>query len=388
MQPPICIAEPVEQFRLPGASTLAFRLLKIENRDRFVKSYSIKYEWITLILSYIRVDGTIRSDLTIAGNNGAARTDSPTAVLQGASGHCCPSPRHMEGHLALPQTRLLQLLACTAISCSSSSICGCFALAWPLLSPRPQQDNAPKRGRKYKAPPPTARIEVTVLRDINGKPIENAAVVFHPMEGEKDKGDMELKTNEDGKTIIDVMPIGDTVRLQIIAKGFQTYGEDYKIDKPEMAIEIRMKRPGEQYSIYKKPRRNVRSPARVPTATSRRKLPRMQRQRRSRTTPPSSRMLSPASPPRSSKANHGPPSSRSRSGTEHSGLDRNEPNHAKPTSQRQIGTGHRGARRIGRGDRAGSGPGRGGCGHHLPDFATRGCCRRPARSSPGMPRSC
>ncbi len=107
------------------------------------------------------------------------------------------------------------------------------------------------RGRKYKAPLPTARIEVTVLRDVNGKPIENAAVVFHPMEGEKDKGNMELKTNEDGKTIIDVIPVGSTVRLQVIVRGFQTYGEDYAVDKPYMAIEIRMKRPGEQYSIYK-----------------------------------------------------------------------------------------------------------------------------------------
>jgi hypothetical protein len=108
-----------------------------------------------------------------------------------------------------------------------------------------------KRGRKYKAPPPTARIEVTILRDGSGKPIENAAVIFHPMEGEKDKGNMELKTNEEGKTVIDVLPIGDIVRVQIIAKGFQTYGQDYKVDKPEMAIEVRMKRPGEQYSIYK-----------------------------------------------------------------------------------------------------------------------------------------
>jgi len=62
---------------------------------------------------------------------------------------------------------------------------------------------------------------------------------------------MELKTNEDGKTIIDVLPVGDTVRLQVIAHGFQTYGDDYKIDKADMAIDIRMKRPGEQYSIYK-----------------------------------------------------------------------------------------------------------------------------------------
>jgi 5-hydroxyisourate hydrolase-like protein (transthyretin family) len=108
-----------------------------------------------------------------------------------------------------------------------------------------------KRGRKYKAPPATATIAVTILRNFDGKPIENAAVVFHPMEGEKDKGAMELKTNEDGKTTIDVIPIGDVVRLQVIAKGYQTYGEDYKIDKANMAFEIRMKRPGEQYSIYK-----------------------------------------------------------------------------------------------------------------------------------------
>jgi hypothetical protein len=123
-----------------------------------------------------------------------------------------------------------------------------------------------KRGRKYKAPLPTARIEVTILRDTNGKPIENAAVVFHPMQGEKDKGNMELKTNEDGKTIIDVLPIGDVVRLQVIAKGFQTYGEDYKIEKAEMAIEIKLKRPGEQYSIYKK--HDEAADAAAPSSTS------------------------------------------------------------------------------------------------------------------------
>lgn len=120
------------------------------------------------------------------------------------------------------------------------------------------QDNS-KRGRKYKSPPPTSRVVVTILRDASGKPIENASVIFHPMEGEKDKGNMELKTNEDGKAVIDVLPMGDTVRLQIIAKGFQTYGQDFKVDKPEMPIEVRMKRPGEQYSIYK-PGEGARKP--------------------------------------------------------------------------------------------------------------------------------
>ena len=123
-------------------------------------------------------------------------------------------------------------------------------LAMGLAPVASAQDSNP-RGRKYKPPPPTSRIEVTVLNNYTGKPIENAAVVFHPMKGNKDEGDMELKTNEDGKTVLDVIPIGATVQVQIIAHGYQTYGQDYTVDKDEMAIEVRMKRPGEQYSVYK-----------------------------------------------------------------------------------------------------------------------------------------
>lgn len=152
-----------------------------------------------------------------------------------------------------PQLRLTVILAGFAL----------FAGALSLHS----QDDTSRRGRKYKAPPPTSRIEVTIVKDFNGKPIENAAVVFHPMQGEKDEGNMELKTNEDGKAIIDVLPIGDTVRLQVIAHGYQTYGEDYKVDKAEMAIGIRMKRPGEQYSIYKSHDAAAATPARSKDST-------------------------------------------------------------------------------------------------------------------------
>ena len=113
------------------------------------------------------------------------------------------------------------------------------------------QDDKSQHLRKYKVPPPSARIEVTVVKDFNGKPIVDAHVIFHPIHGDKDTGYLELKTNEDGKALIDVIPIGDTVRMQIIANGYQTYGGDYKVDKSEMSMEIRMKRPGAQYSIYK-----------------------------------------------------------------------------------------------------------------------------------------
>ena len=50
------------------------------------------------------------------------------------------------------------------------------------------QDTPAKRGRKYKPPPPTSHIEVTVLKKSNGKPIINAAVVFNPTMDGKDEG--------------------------------------------------------------------------------------------------------------------------------------------------------------------------------------------------------
>lgn len=120
-------------------------------------------------------------------------------------------------------------------------------LALLAILPGTFSANAQRRGRKYKAPPETAKLVVTVLRADDGEPIENAAVIFHTL---KDPGNMELKSNEDGKAMIDVLPIGETARIQIIAKGFRTFGQDYPVDQKDMAITIRMKRPGQQYSIY------------------------------------------------------------------------------------------------------------------------------------------
>jgi len=36
----------------------------------------------------------------------------------------------------------------------------------------------------------------------------------------------------------------------VLAQGFQTFGDDYDVNKPEMEITIRMRRPSGQYSIY------------------------------------------------------------------------------------------------------------------------------------------
>jgi hypothetical protein len=131
-----------------------------------------------------------------------------------------------------------------------------------------QDSDTSKRGRKYKPPPPTSHVEVTVVRATTGKPIENASVIFHPLQDGKNAGNMELKTNDEGKTTIDLLALGSDVRLQIIAPGFQTYGEDYKIDKDNIALEIKMQRPGAQYSIYKKGEGKVTQPGQRPNTSS------------------------------------------------------------------------------------------------------------------------
>jgi hypothetical protein len=106
------------------------------------------------------------------------------------------------------------------------------------------------QGRKYKAPPETSHIEVLVLKDANQKPVANAAVVFHAIMDGKDEGNLEVKTNEQGKATIDVIPTGSSVDVQVIADGFATYANTYLVSEPTRSIEVRMLKPRAQISTY------------------------------------------------------------------------------------------------------------------------------------------
>src|SRR6202158_4645847 len=100
---------------------------------------------------------------------------------------------------------------------------------------------------------PTSDLRFVVVRDYNGKPVRNAAVVLHPVnrKGKQSRGGLELKTDAEGRTNIDGIPYGP-LRVQVLAPGFQTFGEDYQINKAEMEITVKLKRPGGQYSVYEK----------------------------------------------------------------------------------------------------------------------------------------
>jgi hypothetical protein len=113
-----------------------------------------------------------------------------------------------------------------------------------------QDDTNARRGRKYKAPPVTSHIEVQVVKKFNGKPISNAAVVFNSFLNGKEEGNLEVKTDPEGKAIIDVIPTGSTVRVQVIATGFATYAQEYVVSEPSRQISVAMLRPQEQISSY------------------------------------------------------------------------------------------------------------------------------------------
>jgi hypothetical protein len=98
---------------------------------------------------------------------------------------------------------------------------------------------------------PTCVLSFVVTKEDNGKPVRNAAVIMHPVnpKGKQIPGGEELKTDVEGKTNYDGIPYG-MLRVQVLAQGFQTYGEDFDINQPKMEITIKLKRPRKQYSIY------------------------------------------------------------------------------------------------------------------------------------------
>ena len=109
----------------------------------------------------------------------------------------------------------------------------------------------PAFARKKRPEPPSSVLTVVVLKGDNGQPLRNAAVVLHPVNS-KDKqgnGGLELKTDAEGKASYEGLPYG-RLRIQVLAKGFQTYGQDYDINQPATDLTIKMDRPTGQYSIY------------------------------------------------------------------------------------------------------------------------------------------
>jgi len=103
---------------------------------------------------------------------------------------------------------------------------------------------------------PTTEIRVEV-RDPRGKPVERAAVILDFLTshrqvfklGRREPKHWEMRTNLEGVAHFPPIPQG-TIRVQVIAKEFQTYGANVDVDDEQKTIEVTMKPPQKQYSVY------------------------------------------------------------------------------------------------------------------------------------------
>jgi len=97
------------------------------------------------------------------------------------------------------------------------------------------------------------RIEV---QSLSGKPIERASVVVRfagsrsvAKLGKKVITSWEVRTNQEGVAKIPELPQGN-IRVQVIAKDYQTFGQTFEVTEPEKTIEIKLKPPQAQYSSH------------------------------------------------------------------------------------------------------------------------------------------
>jgi hypothetical protein len=94
-----------------------------------------------------------------------------------------------------------------------------------------------------------------IVKSQAGRPIDRASVIIRCIDrklaklGKHDCPAYELRTNEEGKAVMPPIPQGK-IRIQVIAKGFQTFGKDYEINEGEKTVEVTVNPPQQQYSAH------------------------------------------------------------------------------------------------------------------------------------------
>ncbi|MDZ7639753.1 MAG: hypothetical protein U5J83_16125 [Bryobacterales bacterium] len=117
--------------------------------------------------------------------------------------------------------------------------CLAAALALPALADDPDMTNI--------------TVEVMTQKE---KPVPRASVVVRFVEGrsivklgKKIMTSYQLRTSNEGKVVVPPIPQGK-ILIQVIAKGFQTYGEYHEIYEETRTVPIKLKPPQSQYSAH------------------------------------------------------------------------------------------------------------------------------------------
>lgn len=102
---------------------------------------------------------------------------------------------------------------------------------------------------------PMTKLSIQVKTQ-SGRPVDRASVVVRFIKGHSViklgkaiRTTFELRTNQEGEARIPTIPQGQ-IRIQVIAKGYQTFGQVFDVDEEEKTIPITLNPPQQQYSAH------------------------------------------------------------------------------------------------------------------------------------------
>ena len=101
---------------------------------------------------------------------------------------------------------------------------------------------------------PTTQLNINVKTQA-GHPIDRASVIVKCLGrsvvklGKLDCPAYEIRTNEEGLAKMPPIPQGK-IRVQVIAKGYQTFGQVFDVTEDEKTIDIKLNPPQQQYSAH------------------------------------------------------------------------------------------------------------------------------------------
>jgi hypothetical protein len=119
----------------------------------------------------------------------------------------------------------------------STSLLVTFLLALPLLAAE------------------MTKIQVHVT-NLEGRPVDRASVVVRFVEGHSKIKlgkaiieHWETRTDQQGIAKIPSLPQGK-ILIQVIAKGYQTFGKNFMIEVPEKTVDVKLNPPQPQWSAH------------------------------------------------------------------------------------------------------------------------------------------
>ena len=92
------------------------------------------------------------------------------------------------------------------------------------------------------------------VKNTAGKPVDGASVVVKFVKGRskakfgaKIRKEWEMHTNPEGVVTLPPLPKG-TITVQVIAKNYQTFGEEIDVDEDAKTIDVKLNPPQAQYT--------------------------------------------------------------------------------------------------------------------------------------------